>query len=132
MPTAARPTSPHLERQTELPRDDAASAQARAFIDEHFGELLSEGGCENAKIVVSELVTNAVVHGAGRITLKTHWSDERLRVEVVDEGTGNAPAIREQGGDRSGGWGLRLVDALALEWGAYEGTTHVWVDMPAA
>jgi anti-sigma regulatory factor (Ser/Thr protein kinase) len=81
-------------------------------------------------VVVSELVTNAFVHGCGRITLNTSLADGTLRIEVVDEGTGNAPTIREEGADdASGGWGLRIVDTLALNWGAAEGTTHVWADM---
>ena len=40
------------------------------------------------------------------------------------------PEIREQPADESGGWGLRIVDEVALQWGCFEGTTHVWVELP--
>lgn len=53
-----------------------------------------------------------------------------LRIEVIDEGSGNAPAVRHEGPDESGGWGLRIVDRLATQWGVFEGTTHVWADIP--
>jgi hypothetical protein len=48
----------------------------------------------------------------------------------MDDGEGAAVQIREEGPEL-GGWGLKLVDKLALTWGAFEGTTHVWADLPA-
>lgn len=116
-------------RQTDLPRAPQAASHARAFVRRHFGADLSDDAFRNVLTVLSELVNNAVVHGEGRITLKAQLSGGSLRVEVVDEGTAQAPAIREQGADDEGGWGLRLVDRLSARWGAYEGTTHVWADI---
>jgi anti-sigma regulatory factor (Ser/Thr protein kinase) len=84
------------------------------------------------QITVSELVTNAIVHGTGHVTLKAGLHGDALRIEVVDQGTGNAPSIREQAEDDTGGWGLRIVDAVALRWGAFEGTTHVWAELPTS
>lgn len=84
----------------------------------------------DAKVVVSELVNNAFLHGAGEIVLNAQLHDDALRLEVVDQGTGHAPAIREQVEDDTGGWGLQLVQALSTRWGAFEGTTHVWADIP--
>ena len=52
-----------------------------------------------------------------------------LRIEVVDEGSDQAPAVRPTAPDESGGWGLRIVDQLAAQWGVFEGTTHVWADL---
>ena len=40
-----------------------------------------------------------------------------------------APAVRERASDETGGWGLQIVDQLALQWGVLEGTTHVWADL---
>jgi len=100
-------------------------------VREQFGDRMRREALHDAELVVTELVTNAVVHGTGRIVLKTRLAGDRLRLEVVDEGTGNAPAIREQGDGDGGGWGLRIVDRLATDWGAFEGTTHVWADLPA-
>ncbi len=116
-------------REIQLPRAADAAGRARGFLRGQVGDRLGAGARANAELVVSELVTNAVVHGKGVITLKLELAGDSLRVEVVDEGAGAAPAIREQGADDGGGWGLRIVETLALEWGAYEGTTHVWAEL---
>jgi anti-sigma regulatory factor (Ser/Thr protein kinase) len=87
----------------------------------------------DAKLVATELVNNAVVPGEGRITLRAELREDAVRVEVIDEGSGNAPQIRaEAEGDGSGGRGLRIVDALSVRWGTFEGTTHVWADVGLA
>jgi anti-sigma regulatory factor (Ser/Thr protein kinase) len=118
-----------MDHQLELPRGREAASRARGFVREHFCDRLGPARCHDVQLVVTELVANAVLHGSGRIVLKARLLGGSLRVEVVDEGTGNAPTIREQGGDDEGGWGLRIVDTLASRWGAYEGTTHVWADI---
>ena len=114
----------------ELPRDESAGSLARRFLDERFAADLDELAHANARIVVSELVTNALLHGEGRIVLHAGLDGGVLRLEVVDEGTGNVPAIRKQPEGGVGGWGLRIVDTLAYRWGAFEGTTHVWAELP--
>ena len=119
-----------MTTQIQLPRSDQAPGLARRHIAAEHGDHLGESAAVNAAVVVSELVTNAVVHGRGRILLETGLVDGRLRIEVVDEGTGVAPAIREQPDDGVGGWGLQIVDTLAAGWGAYEGSTHVWAELP--
>ncbi len=113
----------------ELPRRLEAGALARRHLDAHFGDALPEDTLCRAITVVSELVNNAVLHGHGRIELVVEVERGVLHVEVVDDGTGQAPAIREQGRDTVGGWGLRLVDDLSVRWGAFEGTTHVWAEI---
>ncbi len=118
--------------EIELPRAADAAARARRFMHAQVGGHLSADALSDAQMVVSELVNNAFVHGAGRIVLKTRLSGDSLKIEVVDDGTGKAPAIREQGSDDGGGWGLRIVDTLSLDWGAYEGTTHVWAVISTA
>jgi serine/threonine-protein kinase RsbW len=88
---------------------------------------------DDTKIVATELVNNAVIHGDGRIMLRAELRGDAVRVEVVDEGTGNAPKIRAQRRtDDPGGRGLRIVDALSMRWGTFEGTTHVWADLALA
>jgi Histidine kinase-like ATPase domain len=119
--------------ETELPRMPDAGRRARAFIDGRFGGEVAGRVLADARLVTTELVNNAVIHGEGRITLRVQLRDDVLRVEVIDEGTGNAPKIREEAdGDRDGGRGLRIVDAVSLRWGTFEGTTHVWADLPLA
>jgi anti-sigma regulatory factor (Ser/Thr protein kinase) len=81
------------------------------------------------KLVVSELVTNAVVHGVGRIRFLADLDEDRLFVEVIDEGAGFDHLMRDVPFDEQGGRGLTIVDAAASRWGIHEGTTHVWAEI---
>ena len=116
----------------ELPRSAGAGALARRHLEQTYADDMTTTALADAILVLTELVNNAVFHGVGAIVLRTQLHASGLRIEVVDEGTGKAPAIRDQPPGGSGGWGLRIVDRLALGWGAYEGTTHVWADVPTA
>jgi anti-sigma regulatory factor (Ser/Thr protein kinase) len=111
-----------------LPRDPASASAARRFARYLLSDL-SEEQLEPVLLTVSELVTNALTHGQGAIELRLSRLPERVRIEVVDEGTGAVPAIRAQASSADGGWGLRIVDEVALAWGCYEGTTHVWAEL---
>jgi anti-sigma regulatory factor (Ser/Thr protein kinase) len=121
------PQSP--SSQIELPRHAQAGKLARGFVDEHIAPAISDRALGNVKMVVSELVNNAIVHGEGHVVLRAEITPQTVRLEVVDEGTGEAPAIRKEPGGADGGFGLRIVEALALRWGAFEGTTHVWAEI---
>lgn len=116
------------ESALSLPRETGAGASARRFVEHRFAGRGTALQLDDIKLVVSELVDNAVLHGQGGIRLSFHEAPEGVRIEVADEGEGAAIQIREQGPEL-GGWGLRLVDQLAERWGAYEGTTHVWALM---
>lgn len=101
---------------------------ARRVLAERLGRALSRDALANAKLVATELATNAYRHGRGRIELRAQLSGARLRIEMVDEGQGRVVQIPGNA-DAAGGRGLRIVAALADAWGAYEGTTHVWADI---
>jgi anti-sigma regulatory factor (Ser/Thr protein kinase) len=108
-----------------------APAKARRFVEDvvaHSG--VREETREYAVLVSSELVTNALQHGRGKIELRLRHLGKFLRIEVIDEGHEQAPAVRQEAADETGGWGLRIVDQLAVQWGVFEGTTHVWADLP--
>jgi len=113
----------------ELPRAPNAPLQARELIAQQLGARLSEGELETATLLASELVSNAVRHGEGRITLHADLDENRLRVEVTDEGGGLERKLRERNFEDLTGWGLRIVDAAASRWDAHEGTTHVWFEI---
>jgi anti-sigma regulatory factor (Ser/Thr protein kinase) len=84
---------------------------------------------DRSKLLVSELVTNAVVHGQGKITLRADIDEDRLRAEVIDEGSGFERVVRDHTLDHLGGWGLTLVETESSRWGVHEGTTHVWFEV---
>ena len=74
-----------------------------------------------AELVVSELVTNAVVHARvspGReIHVRFEISPDGLRIEVSDADIHHLPRRRESGEAEESGRGLAVLDALAAEWG---------------
>jgi anti-sigma regulatory factor (Ser/Thr protein kinase) len=116
-----------FERQ--LPRTVEAPMWARVQLKEWFEGELDQDRLHTAKLLTSELVTNAVVHGSGQITLRAGLDSDRLVVEVIDEGSGFEHDVRQQDFDQLGGLGLHIVDAAASRWGVREGTTHVWFEL---
>jgi anti-sigma regulatory factor (Ser/Thr protein kinase) len=89
---------------------------------------------EDVLLLVTELVTNAVLHaGVGpdqllRVEL-TRWP-RRIRVEVTHSGDGFYERV-DLSPDTPGGWGLVLVDRIADRWGIISSTdgTCVWFDL---
>jgi anti-sigma regulatory factor (Ser/Thr protein kinase) len=68
-------------------------------------------------LMVSELVTNAIVHGMTAFDLNVDLEEDELRVEVSDRGTGT-PAVRPlPPSSDERGRGLRIVGALSDRWG---------------
>jgi serine/threonine-protein kinase RsbW len=102
---------------------------SRRWLEKQLGDAVPQEAVNDLKTVVSELVNNAVVHGAGEIIVRLERLADAVRIEVVDEGTGSVPAIREAADD-GGGRGLRLVEEVSRRWGVFEGSAHVWADVP--
>ncbi|MGW7526417.1 ATP-binding protein [Streptomyces sp. NPDC054783] len=78
--------------------------------------------CDSAALVISELVTNAIVHTASsRVVCELHDHDDTVRIAVRDEGCApGEPHPSPQRPDEEHGRGLLLVDALCRAWGAQE------------
>lgn len=117
--------------EVELHRETTAPRAARALLRNRFSAELSSDELETAALLVSELVTNAVRHGRGKITLRMHLDDDRLLVEVIDEGGGLGPVTDRLNfrGSSGGGRGLPIVDAASSRWGFHRGTAHVWFEL---
>jgi anti-sigma regulatory factor (Ser/Thr protein kinase) len=104
----------------------ARAAARRSLADELAPDRLAE-----LSLVISELVSNALVHGQGEVVLRLQLDDGIVRGEVIDQGGGFEHEIRARGADEVGGRGLFLVEALTNRWGVHEGTTHVWFELAA-
>lgn len=116
-----------VQRRT-LPRDPSAVALARRAVEASTGALRAEQ-VEVARLLVSELVTNAVRHGAGeQVELVLRVGDDGARFEVHDAGTQQATLRVPAGAD--GGYGLNLVASLASRWGA-DPDAGVWFELDA-
>ena len=118
-----------------LPADTRSAGDARRFVD----EVLAQWDCgpllDDVQLLVSELVTNAVVHAGSEAQVAVRLLPDALRVEVVDHSDeGPLPAPKEQPvppGAESGR-GLFLVERLATAWGVerIEGGKSVWFEVP--
>jgi anti-sigma regulatory factor (Ser/Thr protein kinase) len=106
-----------------LGRAAAAAWSARLPLDADASDLL--------RLLVSELVTNAVRHSNGaRIALAGLVRDDHILVTVTDSGVGGLPVAREPDPAR-GGYGLHLLDTFAEEWGVERADgIRVWFTMP--
>ena len=130
-PPRAEPREPSFDTVVVTGRD-APGAARRAFSD--FCQGLPEGVTRAGSLLLSEVVTNAVLHGsidaASTIALHFATSGDVLQVEVSDDGPGFDGAPREQIADAESGWGLHLVDTMAESWGVDEGRpTRVWFEL---
>ena len=94
---------------------------------------LPEDLASDAELVVTELVTNAVLHGLPPIRLRVRGRRDRVRVEVSDAGAAMPLKIRGTP-DGMTGRGLAVVDSLTNAWGVDPdaGGKLVWADLGRA
>ncbi len=121
---------PRLASREFQPSPDAPRA-ARRFIEEALEDWGHSGTVVNdARLVVSELVSNAVVHAHGPVSVSITATCTKLRLAVRDLSL-TPPILRSGSTDTTyGGQGLRIVGALASAWGV-ETTAYgktVWAD----
>jgi anti-sigma regulatory factor (Ser/Thr protein kinase) len=119
--------------RAELPPDLRAAERGRELV----GRVLRDSPTErawDAEVLVSEVVTNAVVHGTPdpddppRMTVEA--DHERLRVEVEDGGPGIDEPDRElPEPTATSGRGLALVSGLADRWGVGRLPSRVWFEV---
>jgi anti-sigma regulatory factor (Ser/Thr protein kinase) len=120
----------------ELAAHPSSPAQARRLTRARLnGWSVCEDTCDTAALVVSELVTNAIVHTASsHIVCELHDDEDLVRIAVRDEGCapGQPQASHGQQPDDEHGRGLLLVDALCDAWGAHEQGPGllVWAELP--
>jgi anti-sigma regulatory factor (Ser/Thr protein kinase) len=94
-------------------------------------EQMDPGVFEDARLLLSELVANAVEHveEEGDLEVRIALREGALRVEVLDPGPGFDPPPRLPDSDR--GFGLHFMDRLSSRWAAdYEGRARVWFELP--
>jgi anti-sigma regulatory factor (Ser/Thr protein kinase) len=114
----------------DIPRDPKAPAAARLAIEGLSGRV-DEDVIPDVKLLISELVTNSVKYG-GQGPLRVNIDADgprKLRAEVIDQGAGFVPVVRDRPATEVGGWGLHLVQTLSNRWGVHEGSTRVWFEI---
>jgi anti-sigma regulatory factor (Ser/Thr protein kinase) len=114
--------------QLVLPKDQLAPALARRFLLETVCEVHMTRVVDEAELLVSELITNGILHGAPPVTLRlTCEAGYALRVEVSDSSP-QRPKRRHPGPEAMHGRGMDLVDLLSQDWGVFarEGDKVIW------
>lgn len=122
------------ERNTRtLEAEPGAVSEARSWMAAMTRGLLDAEQAQSLRLVVSELVTNALRHGADgeRIDLAVTPKPEFLCVQVTDDGPGLAPRPRALDTVEEGGFGLFFVEQLTRRWGVTRENrrTRVWFEL---
>jgi anti-sigma regulatory factor (Ser/Thr protein kinase) len=115
-----------------LPPEPQSVGQARRWLA---GVLenwpIEPSRVNDAALVLSEFVTNAILHGAGDVVCHLSHLAGALCIGTTDLGT-ELPHVVESP-ERTGGFGLHIVDRIAQDWGVapFPGGKLVWALIPA-
>jgi len=112
-----------------LSADASAAGAARRVVAAALPKPEQDDARDLATLLVSELVTNSIVHAASGVELEVEVDGDTVTVRVRDADTG--PLVMRAGGGSEldeGGRGLLLVDRLAQAWGTehHAGRKTVW------
>ncbi|PPK98332.1 histidine kinase-like protein [Kineococcus xinjiangensis] len=123
-PPALLALDPHME----------SARAARRFLEENDCPVHHSRVLEEAKLLVTEVVTNAVAHGGPPITLRLTCDGTPGMLVAVSDGGSEAPVRREAAPEATSGRGIALVDLLSDDWGVdlRETGKTVWFHLPAA
>ncbi|MEU8203606.1 ATP-binding protein [Streptosporangium sp. NPDC049046] len=105
-----------LEAYWDLPADPEAVGKARGLVREALAAWDMSSVAENVTMVVSELVSNAILHGKAPITLALYRYGRVVRGEVTDH-SAVWPSPVPAGPEEEHGRGLAIVAAYADRWG---------------
>lgn len=121
-----------MRRTRTFSRDVSEIPRSRHFVAEAM-EDAGAGVSDAVLLVASELITNAVRHGAGKVELRVLVEPDCVRVEVLDDGSTTVRApIENPSPSALGGRGLLLVEGVSERWGSEldpSGRTLVWAEL---
>jgi two-component sensor histidine kinase len=123
-----------MTSQRSFPATAGSIREARRFVLDQLPQV-ADAMREQVGLIVSELVTNAIVHASSSYTVALDLEPQTLTLEVADQGNGLPfPADAPPPPDQHHGRGLLIVTQLATEWGVKQhsgdpGKT-VWVKLP--
>jgi anti-sigma regulatory factor (Ser/Thr protein kinase) len=118
--------------RTSLPANNDAPRLARAAIMGWLPSSIARRVCQDAQLLVSELVSNSVQHAGtaadAPITITSGLTDALLWFEVTDAGRDRT--VTRRAPLPLNGMGLNMVDTAASRWGSTDGDgTRVWFEL---
>ena len=136
-PVPASATTAHACVEVAVPHERTGVRLARhALADQLEAVGVAEQDCQDAMLVLSELVSNAVKHAAplpsGEIHVRWEVTDDVLHIEITDGGAGTRPHASVAALSALGGRGLDIVRTVSTQWGVTEGQdcVTVWAEVP--
>lgn len=107
-----------------------SAGQARSFVESALTVAGLDHLSDTAKLLVSELVANAVLHSGTELEVVVETGADRVRVEVHD-GNPQLPVRKHYSSMSGTGRGLLLVERMAADWGADRTATgkQVWFEL---
>jgi len=116
---------------TDLPPEPASARRARRFVTAALDAFGAQAPVSTAELLVSELVTNAVVHGRSDVRVTVEANDGTIRISVYDDSR-DLPTLRVPHPFDESGRGMYLVEHLAERWGVEQSASGkcVWVELP--
>jgi anti-sigma regulatory factor (Ser/Thr protein kinase) len=131
------PVDPQPSISLRLHGGNGAPLRARRSVLPQLDRQLTETGAADVALILSELVTNSVVHANvgpdETLTVECTALPDRLRITVTDPGSRLEPRRPPPNQRASGGYGLMIVERLCSAWGVVRspvGTTSVWCELP--
>lgn len=115
-----------------FPQDPATPRAARRFMDEILDRWACRPAVDTLHLVLSEVVSNAVLHAGSAPEVAVRLLDGFLRVEVADDSS-VLPEAREADESSVGGWGMGIIASETSRWGVERragGGKVVWFDVP--
>ena len=108
-----------IEAHTRLRPAPTSAREARRFARSTLLEWGLTAAADVVELLVSELVTNSVLHARSEVEVRLRATESTLRVDVVD-GSPRQPVLRTRDDKAMTGRGLALVAELSTEWGVDE------------
>ena len=115
----------------DLPPEPSSATRARRLAREQLEASYPSDTLDTIALLVTELVTNAILHARTPLQLTLESNPDRVRICVEDE-SNEQPAVRRYESDAVTGRGLALVEQLASSWGVDTTPSGkvVWCEVP--
>lgn len=134
---AAEAAGADLQASVSVPHERTSVRVVRhAMADQLDAAGVAEVDRDDAMLVLSELVSNAVRHAAplptGEIVVRWEVRNDLLHIEITDGGGGTRPHASVAALSALGGRGLDIVRTVSAQWGVTEGdgSVTVWAEVP--